>query len=582
MKWIDLCIEKSRPQDIDLFSLQYILPFIIRDDSKVQLINKTDELLSENSKEIYITETELQRLWHEKASSPFGKSTDSFKIEDALLLLEDDEDSIIIGNNSNDNDDNDDDNSSIILKSSLKLNTDMIASDVNTINTINDLYITEDELKRIWADKYTIWGMPSKEFNIKDALLYLDDEDDGGIDSDGNKIEYVNSFYSDLNAKDSFLKRFDDEKYDNIRDEVQQIYDFIEDTSYYRPPWKKSSNFLTPDIDTQAFMGDIMSTTNTYQWSRIPANYQEPGEDEVNSVLADTDSMALPGEPETDYMVKIPIWDHLDLPFRPRTEEVELLPPAVVDDVVEEEQAGPVDWSNPDVFNSLPKDDDSTDALDINSFFEDLADGNEKIDVTDEPEEWGLDTRRGYDKESICRDWKTPPEWLTNPEFANHVGFETWSKYDENDYLGADDNVWEEDVCTAQCIKHVLDITDFYLNDQQKLSEEIDDHRQWDRLLHAKFSGDTDPASLKETIAPHLEPFKYRGLNYTNEIIEMKGKKVLSAYLDPPAVMWENDTFVHNENAVTMNKVGIIREQYDWSYSLSESQYEIGIHYIYY
>jgi hypothetical protein len=62
----------------------------------------------------------------------------------------------------------------------------------------------------------------------------------------------------------------------------------------------------------------------------------------------------------------------------------------------------------------------------------------------------------------------------------------------------------------------------------------------------------------------------------------MKGKKVLSAYLDPPAVMWENDTFVHNENAVTMNKVGIIREQYDWSYSLSESQYEIGIHYIYY
>ena len=205
MKWIDLCIEKSRPQDIDLFSLQYILPFIIRDDSKVQLINKTDELLSENSKEIYITETELQRLWHEKASSPFGKSTDSFKIEDALLLLEDDEDSIIIGNNSNDNDDNDDDNSSIILKSSLKLNTDMIASDVNTIDTINDLYITEDELKRIWADKYTVWGMPSKEFNIKDALLYLDDEDEGGIDSDGNKIEYVNSFYSDLNAKDLSL-----------------------------------------------------------------------------------------------------------------------------------------------------------------------------------------------------------------------------------------------------------------------------------------------------------------------------------------------------------------------------------------
>ena len=486
---------------------------------------------------------------------------------------------IIIGNNdsndNNDNNDNDDINSAIILKSPLQLKKDMIINN-DDVETISDLYVTIDELKRIWNDKYSVWGMPSKEFNIKDALLYLDDEDDGSIDDDGNKIEYVNSFYSDLNLKESFLKRFNGEEYDNIRDEVVQIYDYIEDTSYYRPPWKKSSNFLTPDIDTQGFMGDIMSTTNTYQWTKIPANYQELEEDEINSVLSDSNSMALPGEPETDFTITNPIWDTLDLPYRPAVSEtIELLPP-IPDEV--KDTSGPVDWSNPDVFNSLPND-DNKDALDINSFFEDLTDTSEKeVEVTNEPEEWGLDTRRGYDKESICRNWKTPPEWLTNPEFADHVGYETWSEYDDNDYLGADDKVWEEDVCTAQCIKHVLDVTDYYLSDQQQLSEEIDDHRQWDRLLNAKLSGDTDPSSLKEIIAPHLEPFKYRGINYTNEIIEMKGKKVLSAYLDPPAVMWENDTFVHNENAVTMNKVGIIREQYDWSYSLTESQYEIGIH----
>jgi len=458
------------------------------------------------------------------------------------------------------------------MKSSLQLNKDIINSNDDEI--VSDLYITEDELKRIWADRSTVWGMPSNVFNIKDALLYLDDEEDG-IDIDGNKIKYVNSFYSELNDKENFLKNFNDEKYDNIRDEVQQIYDYIEDTSYYRPPWKKSSNFLTPDIDTQGFMGDIMSTTNTYQWSRIPANYMETEEDEANPILSETDSMAMPGEPETDYTIKIPIWDKLDLPYRPKIEEtVEII--SLPANEVKEEKSGPVDWSDPNVFNNLPIDNDSKDALDINSFFEDLEDkdNNNKVN-TEEPEEWGLDTRRGYDKESICKNWKTPAEWLQNPEFANHVGFDTWSKYDDDDFLGADDKIWEEDIATAQCIKHVLDTTDFYLNDQQKLSEEIDEHRYWDRVLNAKLTGDTDPDSLKEPISPHLEPFKHRGLKYTDEIIEMKGKKVLSAYLDPPAVMWANDTFTHNENAVTMNKVGIIREQYDWSYSLSPTQYKI-------
>ena len=37
-------------------------------------------------------------------------------------------------------------------------------------------------------------------------------------------------------------------------------------------------------------------------------------------------------------------------------------------------------------------------------------------------------------------------------EFADHVGFEVWSKYPEEEFHGADDRMWEEDEWTAQVI----------------------------------------------------------------------------------------------------------------------------------
>ena len=38
---------------------------------------------------------------------------------------------------------------------------------------------------------------------------------------------------------------------------------------------KKERMFLTPDIDTQEFLGDIMFS-NTYLTQRIPANWEDP------------------------------------------------------------------------------------------------------------------------------------------------------------------------------------------------------------------------------------------------------------------------------------------------------------------
>jgi hypothetical protein len=49
----------------------------------------------------------------------------------------------------------------------------------------------------------------------------------------------------------------------------------LEDSSSNRTAWKKERHILTPDIDTQTFMGDIMMS-NTYMTQRIPANWNDP------------------------------------------------------------------------------------------------------------------------------------------------------------------------------------------------------------------------------------------------------------------------------------------------------------------
>lgn len=60
----------------------------------------------------------------------------------------------------------------------------------------------------------------------------------------------------------------------DMRDTVRRTIEDIEDPSTYRPAWKKGTNFLTPDIDTQKFEGDIMFG-NTYLTTRVPANWND-------------------------------------------------------------------------------------------------------------------------------------------------------------------------------------------------------------------------------------------------------------------------------------------------------------------
>jgi hypothetical protein len=71
------------------------------------------------------------------------------------------------------------------------------------------------------------------------------------------------------------LKDFWDENGDpSIAKALKKMYTELEDSSFRRPAWKKDRYDLTPDIDTQQFVGNIMQS-NTYMTQRIPMNWDD-------------------------------------------------------------------------------------------------------------------------------------------------------------------------------------------------------------------------------------------------------------------------------------------------------------------
>ena len=101
-KWIDICIEQSRPQDMDAFSLLNVLPLVAREHEFVVLVNKSAEAIEKTtaadaSSIIFITDQELMRLWQKASLGPMGKPLDAFDSKHALLLINDEEDDSLIG-----------------------------------------------------------------------------------------------------------------------------------------------------------------------------------------------------------------------------------------------------------------------------------------------------------------------------------------------------------------------------------------------------------------------------------------------------------------------------------------------------
>ena len=157
-KWIDICVEQSRPQDMDKYALRTILPLLMREDSVLELHNDRQD--GSNDEEIFITEQELKKVWAQASHTAMGKPESSFCVEEALLLLPDEEvDDVMFEG----------------------INDDSVAAEAAALLKKEDteLYVTEQELESVWSNRGEIsWGMPAKEFSSEMALLLLDSDED--------------------------------------------------------------------------------------------------------------------------------------------------------------------------------------------------------------------------------------------------------------------------------------------------------------------------------------------------------------------------------------------------------------------
>ena len=83
-----------------------------------------------------------------------------------------------------------------------------------------------------------------------------------------------------------------------------------------------------------------------------------------------------------------------------------------------------------------------------------------------------------------------------------------------------------------------------YLTDHEGKSAANDNRKFWERKLNKVLGG--EEGCEREDIPSFLTPDADRGVVYSDEIIEMKGKLTLHMAQDPPHILYANDTFVHN------------------------------------
>lgn len=104
---------------------------------------------------------------------------------------------------------------------------------------------------------------------------------------------------------------------------------------------------------------------------------------------------------------------------------------------------------------------------------------------------------------------------------------------------------------------HTHTHTDMYLTDHEGKSAANDNRKFWERKLNKVLGG--EEGCEREDIPSFLTPDADRGVVYSDEIIEMKGKLTLHMAQDPPHILYANDTFVHNTGKIKLSQV----ENYD-------------------
>eukprot|EP01039_Chlorochromonas_danica_P018766 gene18766-22631_t len=137
---------------------------------------------------------------------------------------------------------------------------------------------------------------------------------------------------------------------------------------------------------------------------------------------------------------------------------------------------------------------------------------------------------QGYYKDGC---FKVPPSWLNRPELEDMVGHEVWSNYDRRLIFDWQDAVLDDDVYHAYAVKQLHDLTDLYLPNHREISKELDTQRSWNRYLEAKAKDPSVTYPVKEPIPRSFTPDIDRGIEYTDELFELKhGRKLGTKY--PP------------------------------------------------
>jgi hypothetical protein len=132
-------------------------------------------------------------------------------------------------------------------------------------------------LEQTWNNRRGYkWGAPAYLYNERNALLQLCDDFEGEFELGSLAGQMTYAQASDIIPDPElegkmFWGNIEDS---SLRESVRQVVDEMEDMTKLRPAWKKATNILTPDIDTQSVLGDMMFS-NTYLTTRIPANWND-------------------------------------------------------------------------------------------------------------------------------------------------------------------------------------------------------------------------------------------------------------------------------------------------------------------
>lgn len=158
----------------------------------------------------------------------------------------------------------------------------------------------------------------------------------------------------------------------------------------------------------------------------------------------------------------------------------------------------------------------------------------------------------------------TPKAWLYRNQYRHMVGFDVWSKASRKLFFDWDDHWLDEDVYAAFSVKALKDITDHYLTDNTRISEEMNDFKAQMRYIRAKLYNSSETFPVKQQIPTYLAPDRDIGVEYSDEVYEMRHGKSLKKKRLPPKLAYENDTFDPATDIFVENMIGTIRESYYW------------------